>query len=114
MKKILLALILLFPLSVRADNFNLTWDAVTLGTDGQPVVGLLGYKVYVSSTSGSYTTVKATSATNTATITQIGTGKYYAVVRAYNAVGESANSNEISFVIVDKVPAPPVGFKIVP
>lgn len=115
MKKLLLALLLLIPLSVNADTLNVTWDVVTTGTDGLPVVGLQGYKVYVSTTAGTYgTTPKATTTSNATTITQVGAGKYYAVVRAYNAIGESANSNEVTFTIADKVPTAPLQFKIVP
>lgn len=115
MKKIILALLLLIPYAVKADTLNVSWDAVTTGIDGLPVVGLQGYKVYVSTTSGVYgTTPKVTSTTTSATINQTGAGKYYAVVRAYNLIGESANSNEVTFTILDKVPSPPVQFKIVP
>ncbi len=34
-------------------------------------------------------------------------GKYFAVVTAYNAVGESARSNEVTFEVKAKVPSAP-------
>lgn len=115
MKNILLALCLLIPGIVRADNINFAWDAVTQGIDGQPVVGLLGYKLYISNAAGTYTDparVIVTGTTTTIAVNPIGT--YFAVVRAYNEVGESANSNEISFQVKAKVPNAPTQFKRVP
>lgn len=115
MKKLIFVLCLLIPSLVRADNFSVIWDPVTLGVDGSPVVGLLGYKLYVSNTAGTYgATPEATVTANTTTISRSAVGTYYAVVRAYNAAGESANSNEISFQVRVKVPNAPANFKTTP
>ena len=115
MKKLIFALCLIIPSFVRADNFSVIWDPVTLGVDGNPVVGLLGYKLYVSNTAGTYgATPEATVTGNTTTITKTTLGTYYAVVRAYNAIGESANSNEISFQVKAKLPTPQIDFRVVP
>jgi hypothetical protein len=115
MKKIILAvLIALTPLVSRADTIQFAWDAVTQGIDGQPVVGLLGYKLYISNTAGTYTTPRITATGTTTSITENAVGTYYAVVRAYNEVGESGNSNEISFTIKAKVPGAPTQFKRLP
>lgn len=115
MKKLILALCLLIPSFVRADSHTVIWDPVTLGADGQPVVGLLGYKLYMSLIAGTYgATPRATVVENTTSITETLPGRYYLVVRAYNASGESANSNEVSFQVLPKVPAPPTSFRVVP
>lgn len=115
MKNILFALCLLIPSIVRADTINFAWDATTQGIDGQPVVGLLGYKLYLSNASGAYpdpARVIVTGTTTTITVNAVGT--YFAVVRAYNDVGESANSNEVTFQVKAKVPNAPTQFKRVP
>jgi hypothetical protein len=67
---------------------------------------LAGYRVYQSTTSGSYTSgpvamVAAGSAsgggTATTTVNNLAAGTYYFVVRAYDSTGnESAGSNEVS------------------
>jgi len=117
MKKVLLALLLLAPLRTYADTITFVWDAVTTGVDGQPVVGLIGYKLYTSKTSGVYAApVKTvtTSATPTSSVIEPLIGKYFAVVTAYNEAGESAKSSEVSYEVKAKVPTAPVQFKTVP
>jgi len=115
MKRLILALCLLIPALSRADSFTVIWDQVTLDVAGQPVEGLLGYKLYVSTTTGTYGAIaEATVTANTTTLTKDIVGTYYAVVRAYNATGESANSNEITFQVKPKTPKAPTSFRVVP
>jgi hypothetical protein len=115
MKKLILALCLLIPAFVRADNISFIWDPVTTGIDGQPVIGLLGYKLYVSNTAGTYGAAPKIQVTgNTTVITENVIGTYFAIVRAYNEAGESANSNEVTFQVRPKVPNAPTQFKKIP
>lgn len=115
MKSIILALCLIIANVAKADNISFIWDPVTTGIDGQPVVGLLGYKLYVSNTPGTYgATPKMITASNTTEITETVIGTYYAVVRAYNETGESANSSEVTFTVKPKIPTAPTGFRRVP
>jgi len=115
MKKLILALCLLIPALGRADNISFIWDPVTTGVDGQPVIGLLGYKLYISNTAGTYGAApKIQVVGNTTVITENAIGTYFAVVRAYNETGESANSNEVTFQVKAKVPNAPTQFKKIP
>ncbi len=115
MIRLILALCLCFPIAVRADSYTVIWDPVTLGVDGLPVVGLLGYKLYVSTMPGVYgATPKVTVMTNSTVISETMIGTYYAVVRAYNQAGESANSSEVTFQVKPKIPTAPTGFRRVP
>lgn len=115
MRSLIIALCLIIANVAKADNISFIWEPVTLGIDGQPVVGLLGYKLYVSTTAGTYgATPKIITASNTTEITENAIGTYYAIVRAYNEAGESANSNEVSFQVRAKVPNAPTQFKRVP
>ncbi len=113
---ILLALLL--ANSAHADSFNLTWDAVTTDSAGAPIQALDGYKLYVSTSP-----IKATwpssiipivVTTNSKTITYDTVGKYYAVVSAYNASGESLPSNEVLFEVQLKAPGAPTNLKLFP
>lgn len=108
----LLTFLLFFPAIVFADNFTLAWEPVTVDVSGAPVIGLLGYKVYKSSVSGTYTTSVITTTEATAEIIENTVGTYFAVVRAYNSVGESGPSNEVSFTVVGKVPGVPQNLSV--
>lgn len=115
MRSLIIALCLIVANVAKADSINFAWDPVTDGVDGLPVVGLFGYKLYISTTAGTYgTTAEATVTGASATVTKTAIGTYFAVVRAYNETGESANSNEVSFQVRAKVPNAPTQFKRVP
>ena len=84
---------------------TLCWDAPTTNTDGSPLIDLAGYKVYWSSTSGTYTEALSkdvgmgvpSGVGACYTITSTLNGKYFFVVTAYNVSRfESAFSSEIS------------------
>ena len=107
MKK-LIALLLILPALTFADTFTFSWDAVTKDVNGNTLATAPGYKLYISSTAGQYgTAASATTAEPTAVVTENKVGKYYAVVKAYTAVGESAPSNEVTFEVKAGVPAAP-------
>lgn len=104
--------LLLFAREVAAETINFAWDPVTLGADGKPVQGLLGYKLYLSRTSGlyKYPSTFISASKTTASVNLTTGGEYFAVVRAYNGAGESGNSNEVKFTVVVPPPAPPADF----
>jgi len=83
----------------------LTWNGPSTNADSTALADLAGYRVYQSTTSGSYTsgpvaTVTAAASgggTASATINNLASGTYYFVVRAYDSSGnESVVSNEAS------------------
>jgi len=72
---------------------TLTWQAP--GSDGGS--SITGYKVYWGTVSGSYTHVQEVGNVLTYTVTGLTNGqRYYFAVTAFNAVGESDKSNEVS------------------
>lgn len=113
MKKIILALLLLAA-PAFADTINLAWDKVTLGVDDLPLQELTGYKVYKGTAAGDYSTplVTITPATENYSFEQSIIGTYFFVVTAYNSVGESGHSNEVSAVVNPKVPAKVLNLRI--
>jgi len=74
--------------------------SVGLAWDSSASSGVAGYRVYMGTRSGSYTSSVQAGNSTTSTISGLAMGtKYYFAVKAYNASGvESAFSNEISFV----------------
>jgi len=72
----------------------------SLAWDSSPSSGVAGYRVYIGTSSGSYTSTVEAGNAMTSTISGLTTGaRYYFAVKAYNASGmESPFSNEISFV----------------
>lgn len=106
MKSLLISLILTIVLAVSAyalptqQKTTLSWSAVTTNVDGSLCTDLAGYKVYWSTTSGTYNNVKDVGNVTTINIpTVIGQlkGTYYFVVTAYDTIGnESLFSNEAS------------------
>jgi cellulose 1,4-beta-cellobiosidase len=78
-------------LSVTDDNNHavLSWSAST---------GATSYKVKRATVSGGPYTVIATPTATAYTDTTVVSGTYYYVVSAVNAVGESANSAQVSYV----------------
>lgn len=117
MKKLIGALFLVAYIFLtspaQADTFNLSWDKVTLASDGTPLTELIGYRVYVSQVSGVYGPAIAAPTTEAYSYTQTTKGTYFAVVKAWNSGGESGASNEISFVVAAKLPAKPTGLKYI-
>lgn len=69
---------------------NLAWDPVTSPT-------LDGYKVYIGTVSGLYTRTITVGNVTSYTVDSLTTGTtYYFSITAYNSVGESPPSNEVS------------------
>ena len=106
MKKLLFVLSLLICLCLRGDAVasDLNWDAST--------GDVTGYTVYYGLESGTFVynfgVGNVTSLPNMEAVLQLQPGQaYFFVVRAYNAVGESGNSNEVTLTI-PPIYAPPV------
>jgi hypothetical protein len=79
--------------------------SITLGWDPSTEPAVVGYRLYVGSTSGAYSTVLDVGNATTATVPGLTVGAtYYFAATAYDALGmESPYSSEISCV----VPPPP-------
>ncbi len=79
--------------------------SITLAWDPSTDLAVVGYRLYVGSASGTYTTVLDVGNATTATVPGLAVGAtYYFAVTAYDALGvESPYSGEISYV----VPPPP-------
>lgn len=105
MKKILISLICVFSLFVAPVAYA---ASVTLAWDASASSGVTGYKIYVSNTSGSYTTGIDVGNVLTFTVQNLQNGTtYYFVATAYNPSNESGYSNEVSTTTPWGVPAPP-------
>jgi hypothetical protein len=78
-----------------------TAAAVTIAWDPEPGSAAAGYRVYLGTTSGNYTTVLDTGAATTATFTNLLPGlTYYIAVAAYTEFGmEGPRSSEISYTV---------------
>lgn len=105
MKKMLISLICIFSLFfvpvAYAASVTLAWDASISS-------GVTGYKIYVSNTSGSYTTGIDVGNVLTFTVQNLQNGTtYYFVATAYNPSNESGYSNEVSTTTPWGVPSPP-------
>lgn len=81
-----------------SDTVSLSWTAPTTDANGGTLTDLAGYKIYVGTTSGTYTSTFDVGNVTTYTVTSLTAGTtYYAVATAYNDVGfESEYSNEVS------------------
>ena len=109
--RIILALLLsLFVVPSFADGIekvgdcDLSWVAATTGPPPS------GFRLHWGATPGARTNSFDAGTANATTCSAAGfaEGQHYVVVRAYNAVGESADSNEIPFVLHLRPPDPPV------
>ncbi len=77
--------------SVSGSNATLSWTAST------DAVGVSGYQIWRSTTSGSGYTQQATVSTNLYTQSSLSAGTYYYIVKAYDAAGNvSGNSNQVT------------------
>ncbi len=81
-------------------SVSLSWDAPTTDENGDPLVDLIGYNVYMGSTPGTYTDVFELDDDTAVEISDLIPGTYYFVVTAIDASGnESTQSNEVSAVV---------------
>jgi hypothetical protein len=72
-------------------------QSVTLEWDSD-ISSVVGYRLHHGTSSGIYSDTIEVGKTNSATLSNLAAAKtHYFVVTAYNAVGESAPSNEVSF-----------------
>jgi len=81
---------------------RVAWQAPTTNTDGSPITGLTGYKVYYGTSPGVYTqSVTVDDATTLQTVFALpADGSWYFVVTAINASGrESASSPEVTLTL---------------
>ena len=81
---------------------TLTWDAPTTNTDGLPITGLGGYKIYYGTSSGIYTGVLDVGNITSYTVDNLNLAPntYYVAITAYDSSGnESDFSNESSTTI---------------
>lgn len=110
----LLFSLLLLATPAFADTIKLEWTAPTTDTSGAPLKSLTGYKLYLSTKSGTYTSPYQyiSGAVTNASVVKTTPGTYYAVVSAYNASGESDKSNEVTFQVVVLPPGKPLNLKL--
>lgn len=102
---------------VQAETIKFAWDKPLTNEDGSPLL-LSGYKFYFSTVPGSYgptvTSIPPTVTTFSWVVPpNLASTKLYATVTAYNAIGESARSNEVVFTTQPK-PAAAAGLRIIP
>ncbi|OGW35096.1 MAG: hypothetical protein A2010_13400 [Nitrospirae bacterium GWD2_57_9] len=72
------------------------WDAPTTNEDGTALADLAGFKLYVGTAPGRYTSSVTVGNATSYKVTDLPAGTYYAVVTAYNRGGaESIYSNEV-------------------
>jgi hypothetical protein len=83
--------------AITTGSATLSWNAPTTNTDGTPLTDLVGYKVYMGTSSGNYTTVVNIGNVTTYVVNNLAPGTYYFVVTAYDSSNiESSFSNEAS------------------
>ena len=85
--------------ALQAASVCLAWDAPATNTDGTPVSGLTGYRVYYGNASRIYPARLDVGLATKATVTNLQAGMgYFLAVTAYNAAGkESAVSKELAW-----------------
>lgn len=102
-KKLLaIFLFVLLALPAFADMKTFLWDPVTQDLNGNPP-NLTNYYLYISKTSGAYTSSERVAIVPPNVTTQavaVGPGVFFAVVSAVNAAGESGKSNEVTFTVL--------------
>ena len=94
---VVLMLILLTGLAQAQTTLTLNWDAPTTNADGTPLTDLAGFKVYHTTTTGSYNAIDVVDVGNVLTTDRVmPAGSYCFVATAYDAsTNESAYSNEV-------------------
>jgi hypothetical protein len=104
MKRLLVLCLLLLPSLATAEVYNLAWD---YPASPSPIPD--GFKTYCGDTSGNYSTTPLGAVGSTARAMQVTTpagSTKWCVLRAFDAYGESANSNEIKLAVPPKPPTP--------
>ena len=92
---LVLTLSFVFPPVCNAGNVTLVWQPNSQGN--QPK----GYRVYYGNKSRSYSKVIDAMNNTSCQLSELQPGTYYAAITAYNDLGESAYSEEASFVVDD-------------
>jgi hypothetical protein len=113
------------PLIASAQNsYNVTlvWHPVLTDVSGKPLVGLKGYKVYLSRRSfapcpspspiAAPPTVLTVNAPATSKTIKLYEGDYYVAVSAFTNTQESGKSNEVFFSVPTSGPSHPVVVQI--
>jgi hypothetical protein len=93
------------PALLHAASITLNWDAPSTYTDGSPLTGLAGFRIYVRTSTGVYSKPISVGNTNSYTITNL-TPKctYYSAITALSASGiESDYSKELAIYIPPSV-----------
>lgn len=102
-------LLLLAPLTVFAEGVEKVGDCTlswTAAADGPPPTG---FRLHWGPTAGARVSSfdAGTASSVTCQTAGFAEGQHYVVVRAYNQVGESTDSNEVPFVLHLSPPNPP-------
>jgi len=97
---------ILIAAQVQAAGVTLAWDP----SEGE----VKGYRIYYGTQSHNYTMSVDAGNVTQFTVSGLDEGKtYYFVVRAYNEVGESGDSNEVTWTYRDTTPPlPPSGVEV--
>lgn len=110
MKKLLLALLLVAPLSITAHNIGQThmdWNHTGLDVNGHPT-DLLNFTVSCGPASGQYSTIYNIPDGNARHVTtaelNLADGVWYCQTTASNYIGESGPSDEIRFRLAGGLP----------
>lgn len=74
------------------NSATLSWSAPMLNVDGTPLNDLAGYKIYLGTSSGAYTTTVDVGNSTTYSMTGLDVNKtYYYAVTAYDTSGNESN-----------------------
>lgn len=90
--------------SCQSNSVTMSWDASM--KDGRPHPDVIGYRIYVGTSSGNYQYTLNRSVTDSSpqlmhTLSGLGVDTYYFAVSAYSKTEESAKSNEVSKAFVE-------------
>ncbi len=110
MKKLIVLILLFFPLCVYGHDITLEWDYPDPPTD------IEGFRLYTSTVSGSYSShaVEISWPKLQGKVVIPSDGTHYFVATAYDESGnESDFSNEVSVTLVTGVPGKPQMLKII-